>query len=222
MDFRTTTALVEALHSGRISATEALSHSIRRIEALDGKLNAVIVRDFERARAAATAADAELARGERRALLGVPMTVKESFNVAGLPTTWGTPGTGATAEKDAIAVRRLKTAGAIIVGKTNVPTNLGDVQTVNAVYGLTRNPWNLARTPGGSSGGSAAALAAGLVPLELGSDIGGSLRCPAHFCGVFSHKPSLDLIPLRGSGPPEAPPIPLRSDLSVVGPLARS
>jgi amidase len=223
MDFRTTTALVEALHSGRISATEALSHSIRRIEALDGKLNAVIVRDFERARAAATAADAELARGERRALLGVPMTVKESFNVAGLPTTWGTPGTGATAEKDAIAVRRLKTAGAIIVGKTNVPTNLGDVQTVNAVYGLTRNPWNLARTPGGSSGGSAAALAAGLVPLELGSDLGGSLRFPAHCCGIFAHKPTYGLIPLRGHAPPGAPDVLFGGDpdLAVVGPMAR-
>ena len=151
------------------------------------------------------------------------MTVKEQFNVAGLPTTWGyreiqdwQP------EADALAVQRLKAAGAIILGKTNVPVDLGDWQSYNEVFGTTNNPWDLTRTPGGSSGGAAAALAAGFVPLELGSDIGGSLRCPAHFCGVFSHKPSLDLIPRRGAGPPQTPDIPVRGDLAVIGPMARS
>ena len=123
---------------------------------------------------------------------------------------------------DALAVQRLKAAGAIIIGKTNVPEGLTDWQSYNEVYGTTNNPWDLGRTPGGSSGGAAAALAAGFVPLELGSDIGGSLRAPAHFCGVFSHKPSLDLIPQRGSGPPRRPPSPVRGDMSVIGPMARS
>src|SRR4029077_16537336 len=117
--------------------------------------------------------------------------------------------------------QRLKAAGAVILGKTNVPVNLADWQSYNEVYGTTNNPWDTTRTPGGSSGGSAAALAAGFVPLELGSDIGGSLRAPAHFCGVFSHKPSLDLGPPRGGGPPQTPAIRARGDLAVGGPLAR-
>jgi amidase len=121
-----------------------------------------------------------------------------------------------------LAVQRLKAAGAIILGKTNVPVALRDWQSYNDVYGTTNNPWDLSRSPGGSSGGSAAALAAGFVPLEFGSDIGGSLRAPAHFCGVFSHKPSLDLVPQRGSGPPQTPAIPVRGDLAVIGPMARS
>jgi amidase len=178
---------------------------------------------ISRARAAATAADAALARGEGRPLLGLPMTVKEQFNIVGLPTTWGDkkfkdwrPGA------DALAVTRLKTAGAVILGKTNVPLNLSDWQSYNEIYGTTNNPWDLARTPGGSSGGAAAALAAGFVSLELGSDIGGSLRAPAHYCGVFAHKPSLDLIPQRGAGPPDTPANPVRGDLAVIGPMARS
>src|SRR6185295_13210108 len=117
---------------------------------------------------------------------------------------------------------RLKNAGAIVLGKTNVPINLTDWQSYNEIYGTTNNPWDVTRTPGGSSGGAAAALAAGYVALELGSDVGGSLRAPAHYCGVFSHKPSLNLVPLRGGGGPSTPPLlPLRDDLAVVGPLAR-
>jgi amidase len=143
--------------------------------------------------------------------------------VAGLPTTWGNPKfKDWRPEVDALAVQRLKAAGAIILGKTNVPVALTDWQSYNDVYGTTNNPWDLSRSPGGSSGGSAAALAAGFVPLEFGSDIGGSLRAPAHFCGVFSHKPSLDLVPQRGSGPPQTPAIPVRGDLAVIGPMARS
>jgi amidase len=156
-------------------------------------------------------------------LLGVPITVKEQFGVAGLPTTWGNPKfKDWRPEVDALAVQRLKAAGAIILGKTNVPVALRDWQSYNEVYGTTNNPWDVSRSPGGSSGGSAAALAAGFVPLEFGSDIGGSLRAPAHFCGVFSHKPSLDLVPQRGSGPPQTPAIPVRGDLAVIGPMARS
>jgi amidase len=221
--YRPAGELVEALATRQISSREAVDSAIARIEALDPKINAVVVRDFDRARAAADAADAALGRGERLPLLGVPMTVKEAFNVAGLPTTWGhLKFKDWLPDADALAVQRLKAAGAIILGKTNVPADLGDWQSYNEVYGATNNPWDLTRTPGGSSGGAAAALAAGFVPLELGSDIGGSLRCPAHFCGVFSHKPSLDLIPWRGSGPPQTPAIPVRVDLAVIGPMARN
>jgi amidase len=220
--YRTAVDLVGALADRQVSSRELVDGAISRIEALDGKINAVVVRDFERARSAADAADAALAKGERRPLLGLPMTVKEQFGIAGLPTTWGDPKLKDwKAEIDALAVQRLKVAGAIILGKTNVPLNLRDWQSYNEVYGTTNNPWDLSRSPGGSSGGSAAALAAGFVPLEFGSDIGGSLRAPAHFCGIFSHKPSLDLVPQRGSGPPQTPAIPVRGDLAVIGPMAR-
>ena len=221
--YRTATDLIGALAARQISARELLDAAIARIEALDEKINAVVVRDFDRARAAADAADVALGRGERLPLLGLPMTVKEQFSIAGLPTTWGHPKfRGWQPQVDAVVVQRLKAAGAIILGKTNVPVNLADWQSYNDVYGTTNNPYNHGRTPGGSSGGSASALAAGFVPLELGSDIGGSLRAPAHFCGVFSHKPTLDLVPQRGSGPPQTPAIPVRGDLAVIGPMARS
>jgi amidase len=221
--YRNAADLLQALAARQISARELLDAAIARIEAHDQKINAVVVRDFDRARAAADQADAALGRGERRPLLGLPMTVKEQFNVAGLPTSWGYPRfRNWRPPADALAVQRLKAAGAIVIGKTNVPTGLSDWQSYNDVYGTTNNPWNVARTPGGSSGGAAAALAAGFVPLELGSDIGGSLRAPAHYCGVFSHKPSLELIPQRGSGPPETPAIPARGDMAVIGPMARS
>ena len=215
--------LAGALAAGKFSARELLETTIRRIEGLDGPINAVVVRDFDRAHAAADAADAALARGERRGLLGVPVTVKEQFNVAGLPTCWGLERfRGWRAPADALTVQRLKAAGAIVIGKTNVPVGLSDWQSYNPVYGTTNNPWNRARTPGGSSGGAAAALACGFVPLELGSDLGGSLRAPAHFCGVFAHKPSLDLVPQRGGGYPGTPAVPVRGDMAVVGPMARS
>src|SRR5438045_5447348 len=221
--YRTPTELVKALADRKVSSRELIDAAITRIEALDPKINAVVVRDFERARTAADAADAALAEGERKPLLGLPMTVKEHYAVAGLPTTRGDPKyKNWKAEVDALVVQRLKGAGAVLLGKTNVPLNLADIQSYNEVYGTTNNPWDLTRTPGGSSGGSAAALAAGLVPLELGSDIGGSLRAPGPFCGVFSHKPSLDLVPLRGAGPPQTPAVPVRGDLAVIGPMARS
>lgn len=222
--FPSTTALVADLRSRRISALEALEQAIARIEARDSAINAVVVRDFDRARAAAVAADAALARGDRRPLLGVPMTVKESFNVVGLPTTWGVAAAEGTLPRyDAVAVARLKASGAVILGKTNLSTYLADWQSDNAVYGRTRNPWDLGRTPGGSSGGAAAALAAGFVALELGSDLFGSLRVPAHCCGVFAHKPTHGVIPPRGHAPPGSPELSVGADadLAVVGPLAR-
>jgi amidase len=221
--YRSTTELVAALRQKEISARDLLEHVIARIERFDQRLNAVVVRDFERAREAAKTADLALGRGERGPLLGVPMTIKESFNIAGLPTTWGIPRfKDFIAQEDAAIVSRVKTAGAVVLGKTNVPIVLGDWQSYNDIYGTTNNPWDLRRTPGGSSGGSAAALAAGFGPLSLGSDIGGSLRVPAHYCGIYAHKPTLGLVPLRGHSPPGAPPIPRDIDLVVVGPMART
>lgn len=225
MDFRTVTELNRLLQTRQVCAAELTARAIARIEAHDGAVNAVCVRDFERARAAAAAADAALGRGERGALLGVPMTVKECADVAGLPTTWGIPGTEHTAATtDAVAVARLKAAGAVVLGKTNVPIHLGDWQSYNAIYGTTSNPWDTGRTPGGSSGGAAAALAAGYVALELGSDIGGSLRVPASFCGVFAHKPTWGIVPMRGFAPPGTPERSRAAavDLAVAGPMARS
>lgn len=225
LSFVSATSLVEDLRSRRISALEALEQAISRIEAKDSAINAVVVRDFDRARKAAVAADAALARGDRRPLLGVPMTVKESFNIVGLPTTWGAAGVTATVPRnDAVAVARLKASGAVIIGKTNLSTWLADWQSNNAVYGRTRNPWDPGRTPGGSSGGAAAALAAGFVALELGSDLFGSLRVPAHCCGVLAHKPTHGVIPTRGHAPPGTPELSVGADadLAVVGPLARS
>lgn len=222
-DYCTITELVEGLRSRRNSAAEVVDHTIARIEALDSDVNAVVVRDFERAREAAKAADAALARGERRPLLGVPMTIKEAFNVAGLPTTWGSPQFAHfVPEDDALVVSRLRSAGAIVLGKTNVPLALADFQSYNEIYGTTNNPWDLGRSPGGSSGGSAAALAAGFGPLSFGSDIGGSLRMPAHFCGVYAHKPSLGLVPMRGYNAPPSAPLPGHGDLAVLGPMTRT
>jgi amidase len=221
--YRTAGELIQALASREISSRELVDGAIARIEAFDQKINAVVVRDFDRARAIAEDADSALARGERRPLLGLPMTVKEQFTIAGLPTTWGFPHfRDWRADTDCLPVQRLKAAGAVVLGMTNVPLGLADWQSYNEIYGTTNNPWDFARTPGGSSGGAAAALAAGFVPLELGSDIGGSLRAPAHFCGVFSHKPSLDLVPQRGAGQPQTPAVPVRGDLAVTGPMARS
>ncbi|MDT7685007.1 MAG: amidase [Pseudonocardiales bacterium] len=221
--YRTAAELAEAMAAGQVSAVELAQDAIERIERYDGTINAVCVRDFDRALAAAREADAARARGDLRPLLGIPMTVKESFNVAGLPTTWGMPWfRDFTASEDALAVARVKAAGAVILGKTNVPLALGDLQSYNDIYGTTRNPWDPTRTPGGSSGGSAAALAAGYGALSLGSDIAGSLRAPAHYCGVYAHKPTFGLVPARGHTPPPAPPIAIERDLAVIGPMARS
>lgn len=212
---------VSAIAVGQISALEATDTAIARIEARDGAINAVVVRDFDRAREAARAADAAIARGERGPLLGVPMTVKEANWVAGLPTSWGMEHwKDWTAPVDGVGIARLKAAGAIILGKTNVPPMLADFQSDNPVHGRTNNPWDLGRTPGGSSGGGGAALAAGMVPLEFGSDIGGSIRIPAGFCGVYGHKPSYGAVPLRGHTPPGIDGVDV--PLAVIGPMART
>ena len=210
--------LAAAVAERRIGALELTDAAIARIDALDPEINAVVVRDFERARAAAKALDA--GNGSRGPLAGVPLTVKEAHNVAGLPTTWGMPPfRDWTAAQDSTAVRRLREAGAVILGKTNVPPFLADWQCSNPIYGRTSNPWDRSRTPGGSSGGGAAALAAGLVALELGSDLAGSIRVPAAFCGVLGHKPSFGLVPMRGTAPPGVDGVP--PPLAVVGPMAR-
>lgn len=213
--------LVAAIAAGRLSAREACDAAIARIERLDATLNAVVVRDFDRAREQAAMRDRQLAQGERLPLLGLPMTVKESFNVAGLTTSWGLPPfRDFRPEGDAIVVERLKAAGAVILGKTNVPPSLADWQSTNPVYGRTVNPHDASRSPGGSSGGSAAALASGMVALECGSDIGGSIRVPAAFCGVFGLKPSFGLVPQQGHAFPGTDGAEV--ELAVVGPLARN
>jgi amidase len=222
-DFCSARDIAAALLAREVSASEMLEHTVARIESLDPRFNSIVVRDFDRAREAAVTADRALARGERRPLLGVPITLKEAFNVAGLPTTWGYPQfKHFTPDEDALVVSRLKEAGAVIIGKTNIPVGLGDFQSYNEIYGTTNNPWDVGRSPGGSSGGSAASLATGLGALSVGSDIGGSLRVPAHFCGVYAHKPTFDLVPLRGYNAPPSPPLPGSGDLGVAGPMARS
>ena len=184
--FKTATELSAALTARKVSALELAQDAIGRIERHDTKINAVCVRDFGRALEAARAADAALARGERRPLLGIPLTVKESYNVAGLPTTWGIPAQkDFRPSEDALAISRVKDAGGVILGKTNVPLGLGDWQSYNDIYGTTNNPYDLGRTPGGSSGGSSAAVAAGYGPLSLGSDLAGSLRVPAFHCAFM-------------------------------------
>jgi len=223
LGYRTTTALLSDLEARRIGSLELLDHLLARAERYNPPINAIVVRDVDQARERARQADTARQRGESWGRLhGLPMTVKECFDVAGLPTTAGSPALKANAaQRHADAVQRLVDAGAVIFGKTNVPLFAGDLQTYNEVYGTTNNPWNPSCGPGGSSGGSAAALAAGLTPLELGSDIGGSIRNPAHFCGVYGHKPSYGVVSLRGHvpGPPNSL---LQVDIAVAGPLARS
>lgn len=216
--------LISALANKELSAVELMKYTITRIEQLDNSINAVVVRDFEQALQAAKAADQAIARNQLLPLLGLPMTVKESFNLTDIPTTWGNPVfKDWRPDADSLVVSRLKQAGAIVIGKTNVPFMLHDWQAYNEIYGTTNNPWKPNHTPGGSSGGSAAALAAGFVTLELGSDLAGSIRVPASFCGVYGHKPSVHLVPLRGSTPPMSPPSPTPVvDLPVAGPMARS
>ena len=215
-------AQLRALRARRCSSVELVQASLERIGRLQSSVNAVVVHDDERALQAAREADVALARGDSdRPLLGLPVTVKESIAVAGLPTTMGDPANRARiASRDAPTVARLKEAGAILLGKSNVPLNNGDIQSYNAVYGVTNNPWDVTRTVGGSSGGSAACIATGCAALELGSDIGGSVRIPAHFCGVSALKPTWGLIDDRGNGLPDSRLAP--RDIACMGPLARS
>jgi amidase len=211
-----------ALTARKVSSVELAKDAFDLIRARDGVINAMCVLDEERAMSDARAADVALAQGEKRELLGIPITVKESLNVERLPTTWGNPSyRDFIAAEDAVAVARLRSAGSIILGKTNVPEGLFDYQSYNDIYGVTRNPFDPDRTPGGSSGGSSAALLAGYGAASIGSDIAGSLRIPAAFCGIYAHKPTLSLIPTRGHIPPSQPALPVDRDLAVVGPMAR-
>ncbi len=221
LHYQSATQLARAIREGRVGARELLELFLERVDRVNPAINAVIQQDREGARARADAADAARRRGEPMGPLhGVPMTIKESYDFTGMPSTWGIPEMrGNIATSDALAVQRLAAAGANVFGKTNVPIRLADFQSYNEIYGTTGNPWDPQRIAGGSSGGSAAALAAGLTGLEMGSDIGGSIRNPAHFCGVFGHKPTWGLVPPRGHalGGVLTP-----SDISVIGPLGRS
>ena len=219
--FQTATQLAGMLRAREISSRELLDHLLARVDKYNPALNAIIVLQAERARQAADSADQRLQRGEPCGPLdGLPMTIKESFNWTGTPTTWGVPKLKDNiVDEDACAVERLEAAGAVIFGKTNVPFMLSDWQSFNDIYGTTNNPWDFTRTPGGSSGGSAAALATGMTGLEIGSDIGSSIRNPAHYCGVYGHKPTYNLVPYTGHA---LPGIVVPSDITVAGPLARS
>jgi amidase len=223
--FATAAETADAVRKKRISASELMSLTLQRIDRHNPKLNAIVWQDREEARARAKQADDAVANGTASgALHGIPVTIKESFAYRGSPNTWGLPSLkDANSPRTAIAVERLESAGAIVVGKTNVPVMLGDWQTYNPIYGTTNNPWDVTRTPGGSTGGGAAALAAGLGCLTIGSDLSGSIRIPAHFCGVYGHKPSLEFVSVAGFQPGPwdgSPGYPM--DLSVAGPLARN
>lgn len=213
--------LARRIARGEVSSCTLLEIFLERIERFNPQLNAVVLLRAEAARERAGQADRALRAGIRWGPLhGVPITIKECFDWTGTPSTFGRPERREhRASEDAEAVARLIRAGAIVLGKTNVPLDLADWQTFNAVYGATLNPWDHERSPGGSSGGAAVALAAGLSALELGSDSGGSIRMPSHFCGVYGHKPSFGIVPVRGhSASPGLPP----DDINVAGPLARS
>jgi amidase len=220
LPFQSAAQLAAAIRRKKVGCLELLDLYLARVEKYNPQLNAVVVLDRDGARRRARAADAALAKKKRWGPLhGVPMTVKESFDVAGMPTTWGLPELkDSRAARNALAVDRLLAAGVVLFGKTNVPLMLADYQSYNAVYGTTNNPWDLARSPGGSSGGSAAALAAGLTGLEAGSDIGSSIRNPAHYCGVFGHKPTYGIAPPRGQSIAGRVG---QGDISVIGPMAR-
>ncbi|BDI61461.1 amidase family protein [Qipengyuania nanhaisediminis] len=220
-------ATAAAIRAGDVSVAEAVDAAITRLEHFDAETNALAVPDFERAMETARAMDEAGPQGDQP-LFGVPMTVKESFDVAGLQSCWGHERlSDFIAPRDAELVRRLKQAGAVILGKTNVPLDLSDWQSFNPVYGRTNNPHDTGRSPGGSSGGSAAAVASGMVPCDFGTDIGGSVRVPAHFCGVWGHKTTWGLVSKRGHDHPQ---MARRNGfvaahdgaLSIAGPLARN
>lgn len=223
--FSSAIELAAAIRAGELSSREALELLAGRVDRLDKDTNSVVTVDLDRAMREATTADEQLASADGVGLgplHGVPMTVKDSWQTAGMRTTSGAPELATfVPEVDAWPVSRLRQAGAVIFGKTNLPLYAGDFQSYNAVFGTTNNPFDPARTPGGSSGGSAAALACGFTPLELGSDIGGSIRLPSHMSGVMGHKPSYAVVPAHGQIP--GPPGTLtQADLAVAGPMART
>jgi amidase len=224
LDFASALEAARAIGRGDVSSAELTRRMLDRTKRHNPRLNAIVTLTEDAALARAKAADEARARGEWWGPFhGVPCTVKDTFEVAGVRTTAGSPTlANHVAARDAVVVARLRRGGAVILGKTNVPLWAGDWQSYNAIFGASNNPWDLGRTPGGSTGGGAAALAAGLTYLEPGSDLGGSIRVPAHFCGVYGHKPTLGAVPLRGHVPPPpgVPDVPQL--LPVAGPLARS
>ncbi|MGI9622487.1 MAG: amidase [Acidimicrobiales bacterium] len=212
---------IQRLRKGTTSSVELLDQCLERYERYNGELNAVVVTRLDEARQRAAAADAAFDEGRSLGPLhGLPMTIKEVFDWTGTPSTWGDPQFAENvATTNSVVVERLLGAGAVIYGKTNVPINLGDWQTFNAIYGTTNNPWDTTLVPGGSSGGSAVALATGMAALEVGSDIGASIRNPAHYVGLFGHKPTYGVVPVAGHARPgHLPPV----DINVAGPLART
>ena len=226
--FKPATTLLKGIKDQRISAVELLEHYIDRIERLNSRINAIVATDYENARVRAEAADAAIEKGESWGPLhGLPITIKDSIEVVGMPCTAGSPELKEYfPQKNADVVQSLLDSGAIIFGKTNLPLFAMDFQSYNKVYGQTNNPWDTDLTPGGSSGGAAAALAAGLTGLEIGSDIGGSIRTPAHFCGLFGHKATFNIIPMQGHIPPLSglfsDGYSMEGDIATIGPMARS
>ncbi|MBN2334168.1 amidase [Candidatus Bathyarchaeota archaeon] len=217
--------VAEAIQRGEVTSRELTLHTLRRIDEINPRINSVVSVMQDQALKRAGEADEAHGRGETWGPLhGVPCTVKDQFEVAGMVTTCGLPEYAADVpDTDAVVVKRLKAAGAVIIGHTNVPAGVADWQSYNEVYGTTVNPWDPGRTPGGSSGGCAASLAAGLTYLSVGSDFAGSIRVPAHFCGVYGHRPSLGVVP-GGGTVPNATGDALRPppNMSTPGPLARS
>jgi amidase len=220
--FASATEMLHALRARQISAVELLDLHLRRVERYNPRLNAIVIPNYDHARQVAAQADEARAREEDRAFLGLPLTIKDCIYVEGLPTTGGVPDRAdAIPEEDAPIVARVRAAGGVIMGKTNVPPYAADYQSANPLFGRSNNPWDLSRTPGGSTGGGAAAVAAGLTPLEFGGDFAGSIRVPAAFCGVYGHKPSETAVPRRGHFPgPNTSNA--ATAMAVQGPLARS
>lgn len=223
MSTKSATELAAAIRAKELGSRELLESFVDRIERLGGPLNAVVTLDLGRARAAADAADAATARGDSSGPLhGLPTTIKDAIATEGIRSTGGAVELrDHVPAADAPAVARLKDAGAIVFGKTNLPRWSGDIESFNEIFGTTNNPWDVTRVPGGSSGGAGAAVAAGFTSFELGTDIGGSVRIPAHFNGVFGLKPSFGVVSQRGyldhvdGGTIDV-------DINVFGPLARS
>lgn len=218
--FPSATSALRALRHGQVRARDLLEGCLAAIDADNPAVNAVVYLDVAAARLEAGRCDAEIRnQGMTKPLQGLPVTVKECFDVVGMPTTWGDPRrVGALPDADAAVSERLRACGAVIVGKTNIPAYLSDWETANPVYGETRNPHDLERSAGGSSGGAAAAVASGFSYADIGSDLGGSIRLPAHYCGVHGLKPSWGLVPMRGHNAFSELRAP---DIGVAGPLVR-
>ncbi len=225
LDFASAGEAAGAIRRGDVSSLELTTHMLDRIAKYNQRLNAIVTLTADAALARARAADEARARGQWWGPLhGVPCTIKDTFETAGVRTTSGSLSLSQhVPTRDAAVVERYRGAGAVILGKTNVPEFAADWQSYNAVFGASNNPWDLSRTPGGSSGGDAAALASGLSYLSVDSDIGGSIRIPAHFCGIYGHKPTIGVVPSRGHiPPPPGVPVGGTPTLPVAGPLARS